>query len=156
MRGRISTQTLHERFWAKVDRTPTCWLWTASTKGTGYGAIRIGSLVRFAHRLAWEMRYGAIPDGMQVLHRCDNTRCVRPDHLYLGTVRENMRDREAAGHTRYGRLAGTDHPNAKLTAEQIQAIRASSEGPTILATRYQVSKATIWNVRTRRHYQHLS
>ena len=85
-------RTVEERFWAKVEKTSGCWEWTAAKFSTGYGAIRIKGFQRSTHRVAWELCYGQIPAGLCVLHRCDNKSCVRPDHLWLGTNRENTKD----------------------------------------------------------------
>jgi hypothetical protein len=92
---------LSERFWQKVARGDDheCWLWQASADRHGYGQIiagayHTGSQPRplKAHRVAWELTYGPIPDGLWVLHRCDNPPCVNPAHLFLGTQTDNMRD----------------------------------------------------------------
>lgn len=91
-----------DRFWRKVLRPADgCWTWTAATRN-GYGAIgavRIGntSYLAYAHRVSWHLAHGPIVGGLHVLHRCDNKRCVRPDHLFLGTHDDNMRDAAAKG-----------------------------------------------------------
>lgn len=98
---------LIERFWVKVDKNGPiiheelgpCWEFTKSKKSKGYGQIyvrRVHSPVT-ASRLAWEIQYGPIPDGLGVLHRCDNPPCVRGEHLFLGTVRDNAIDMVAKG-----------------------------------------------------------
>lgn len=90
------------RFWAKVEKTPTCWEWRGATV-TGYGHISMGGVlgkIRLAHRISWEMHNGPIPDGLHVCHRCDNPKCVRPDHLFLGTDLDNAQDRDAKGRSR--------------------------------------------------------
>jgi hypothetical protein len=74
-----------------------CMVWRGARNGCGYGAKRIGGKVRSTHRLAWEWANGTIPDGMCVLHRCDNPPCCNPSHLFLGTVADNNRDRKAKG-----------------------------------------------------------
>lgn len=81
------------RFWFRVDKTGDCWTWTGGTSRNGYGAFwtKEKRLVR-ASRFSYALHYGPIPDGMVVCHRCDNPPCVRPDHLFLGTQGDNMRD----------------------------------------------------------------
>ena len=80
-----------ERFWNKVDKTSTCWLWTGSTNPLGYGSIRIQYVLYKAHRISYYMAYGSIPAGMEIDHTCCNPSCVRPDHLEAVTHAENMR-----------------------------------------------------------------
>ena len=93
------------RFWEKVNKTDTCWLWTAQRTTGGYGVFRIRNprAQTTAHRVAWEMAHGPIPDGLNVCHHCDTPSCVRPDHLFLGTQRENLRDMTVKGR-RYRRI----------------------------------------------------
>lgn len=101
-----STRPLAERFWEKVEQGPGCWEWMAGRdSATGYGRIRIGragSKHQLAHRVSWELANGPIPDGLWVLHHCDNPPCVNPAHLYLGTTIDNNRDRDARGRTARG------------------------------------------------------
>jgi hypothetical protein len=93
----ILDASLSDRFWGKVDRSggaDACWGWIGAKHGGGYGLIRCGKLCR-AHRVSWEMEYGPVPEGLHVLHRCDNPPCVNPAHLFLGTHQDNMDDRTA-------------------------------------------------------------
>lgn len=135
------------RFWAKVERPRSdgCWLWTATTSG---GAVRYGQFTvgprhrrRLAHRVSWEVHKGPIPDGMFVLHRCDNGLCVNPRHLFLGTAADNTRDMMAKGRWRGG------SPPQKLTADQVLAIRRiyarRDASQYTLAREYGVSQSTI-------------
>lgn len=85
-----------DRFWQKVRKSDGCWEWTARVSPEGYGEFWDDRNVR-AHRFSWSLVNGPIPDGLMVCHRCDNPRCVRPDHLFLGTNRENIRDMMAKG-----------------------------------------------------------
>lgn len=95
--GRSHKAPAESRFWPKVDKSPghgpqgECWVWTASTNPDGYGNLNHGKENR-AHRVSWKIHNGPIPPDLQVLHRCDNPPCVRPDHLWLGTHADNMRD----------------------------------------------------------------
>lgn len=99
--------TIGERFWAKVQKTATCWLWTATRNPKGYGLFKIAGTCRPAPRVAWELLHGPIPDGFYVCHTCDNPPCVKPAHLFLGTPTDNARDRVAKGHHRTPR--GDEH-----------------------------------------------
>jgi len=143
------------RFWSKVNKTETCWLWTASLNKFGYGAFGIGtrasaaksSAWALAHRWAYEATYGPIPSDRYVLHRCHIRACVRPDHLYLGTQADNMRDMVEAGHNH--RMAGEDHPRAKLTAASVRLIRMAYQDQARqidLARRFGVSPEAIANI----------
>lgn len=103
-----------ERLAAMTDKAGTCWLFTGRLNNDGYGDVRVGPRKVKAHRLAWALANGrAVPEGMSVLHECDNPPCVRPDHLFIGTQADNMLDC-----ARKGRVAG-----AKITSEQAASIR---------------------------------
>jgi hypothetical protein len=99
--------TATERFWAHIQKTEGCWLWTGSTTPYGYGNFSLGHR-RYvgAHVFAWEQEHGPVPPGMEVCHECDVPRCVR--HLFLGTHTENMRDMAAKGRWR-NQTAGITH-----------------------------------------------
>lgn len=106
--------SLRERFLSKVQRTESCWLWTGARKPKGYGNIKVNGVAKAAHRVAYELFKGPIPEGMHVLHTCDNPPCVNPDHLYAGTNADNQRDMRTKGR----RLAD------KITYPIAQEIRA--------------------------------
>src|SRR5688572_21396248 len=91
--------SLQERFEAKVLKTAGCWRWLATKNNKGYGMIGINAAIgkRLAHRVSYELYVGPIPDGLCVLHHCDNPECTRPDHLFLGTKKDNMADMDAKG-----------------------------------------------------------
>lgn len=129
-----------------IDESTGCWLWKTLSRG-GYGAAWARKPIT-AHRLAWTLTRGAIPEGLQVLHRCDVRRCVNPDHLFIGTHAENMVDRNNKGRQAFQR--GEDHPSAKLSASDVIEIRSASEPLRVLAERYGVKKSTIANLRSNR------
>ena len=84
--------SVDDRFWKQVDKTESCWNWIGHSADGRYGLIGYNKRQHPAHRYAWERERGPIPDGLSVLHRCDNPKCVRIDHLFLGTQLDNMRD----------------------------------------------------------------
>ena len=93
----MKSRSDEERFWAKVEKSGECWIWTASRRGKGYGLVRFRGRNAQAHRASYEMHNGPIPDGAVVRHKCDNPPCVNPDHLELGTVADNNRDMSERG-----------------------------------------------------------
>jgi hypothetical protein len=159
-----------DRFWPKVDRSGECWVWTASKMPDGYGQIGVeGHRPKRAHRVSWELHFGPIPPGMLVLHRCDNPPCVRPDHLFLGTSRDNTLDmvgKRRHGSQRYPeRLpSGVNHwrhrpDRQRLTDDQVKSIRtryaAGGVSLVALAREYHVSEASIRMIVKRKSYRHL-
>jgi hypothetical protein len=93
-----------ERFWALVDRSGECWEWRGGRYLNGYGRFRLNNPRRMtgAHRVAYELTHGPVPDGLLVLHGCDNRACCRPDHLRVGTAGDNIRDALSRGRVKVG------------------------------------------------------
>lgn len=132
--------TRPDRFWSKVDKSGECWLWTAGRHRAGYGAFSVGSRLTggrrdtYAHRVAYELAFGPIPNGLLVRHTCDTPACVRPEHLLVGTQADNMHDAAERGRTTKGDRhpwrrrpelirKGEQHHAAKLTDEQVREMR---------------------------------
>lgn len=132
-------------FWSKVDRVGECWLWTGCRDKAGYGQTSYRQKPMRSHRLAWILTYGD-PGDFHVLHRCDNRRCCRPDHLFLGTHADNMRDM-AEKSRRKGRAKGSENGRAKLTQQQANEIRSRYENKKAtqmtLAAEYGISQFAV-------------
>lgn len=150
------------RFWEQVDQgaPDACWEWSGRRFSTGYGRIA-GHRTAYAHRKAYELTHGTIPAGMHICHSCDNPPCCNPAHLWLGTPKDNMHDRDrkgrgnkgktiASGKRRpYRRVPGGTPRGRKLTEVQVRDIRASfAEGArqTDLGRKYGVDRTTIRDI----------
>ncbi|WP_126463654.1 HNH endonuclease signature motif containing protein [Sulfuritortus calidifontis] len=153
--GRPETP-LRSRFLAKFafDSNTGCWIWTGARHPQGYGLIKLkdGAQLR-AHRVAYELAHGPIPDGLQVCHRCDNRRCVRPGHLFLGTAKDNAADMVAKG--RAARNTGERNGASRLTRQDIEAIRADDSLYRELASRFRVSPSAIGLIKRRERWKHV-
>jgi ribosome-binding protein aMBF1 (putative translation factor) len=123
-----------------------CWLWLGNKHKQGYGKISVNGRAVMAHRVSYEMNCSEIPLGMMVCHKCDNPKCVNPDHLFLGSAQDNMTDKIMKGRHR-GARRGESHHLAKLNKDQVMAIRDKYRDGNIfqreLASQYGVSQALI-------------
>lgn len=141
----------------KIDGPDDCWLWTRSRMKANWHSQwrnQAGS-IELAHRAAWRLMKGAIPDGMFVLHKCDNPICMNPSHLFLGTQKDNLLDMWGKGRARPKSSLGEKHGMSKLKAESVLEIRKSSLDSQQLACIYDVSPTTIDDVRKRKTWKHL-
>jgi len=138
---------LELRFWSKVDKSNDCWNWTRSNSN-GYGCFYFGHKRYIASRLAYEITYGKIPDGIDVCHKCDNKACVRPDHLFLGTAKDNMQDCINKG--RWGSRQGEKNSQAKLTPIKVVNLRKDYACRQFsikeLSGKYSITKSTIYRI----------
>lgn len=138
--------TPEERFWAMVDKRgpDDCWMWQGDTTNSGYGRLRIDDHTISTHRYSYELHFGPIPEGLGVLHKCDNRPCCNPNHLFTGTALDNNQDMIQKGRQR--QPSGANHPFAKLSPEDVQEIRQLEQSgvpQSILALRYGVGRSQI-------------
>jgi len=164
------------RFWSKVDKAGPvpihapelgpCWVWRAGLSPDGYGKVKVHQKTWRAHRFSWLLCFGDA--GGCILHRCDNRRCVRPEHLFPGTTADNTRDMLAKGREARGLRNGKyTHPErtprgerngcARLTAHQVRAIRAArgSTSQRALARQYGVAQSTIGAILRQEKWVHI-
>jgi hypothetical protein len=146
-----------ERIEAKVLRIPEagCWVWMGSTQVRGYGEIISNNRKHLAHRASYEAFVGKIPKGMYVCHACDNVACVNPNHLFLGTQKQNLQDMANKGRS----TRGVKNPMAKLTEEQVKEIKQGfAEGKTDveLSMQFNISRSTIYGIRNRRLWSYIN
>jgi hypothetical protein len=147
------------RFWEKVDKRgpDECWKWQAVIDKNGYGGFRLHGHFVKAHRAAYELFCGQIPDGMCVCHSCDNRACVNPAHLWLGTLADNNHDRDQKGRDR--NLRGEEHHSSRFSEQEIEDIRALYATGQFtyrqLARRYGVSKSSIGCIIRHQTWRHI-
>ncbi len=149
-------KTLEERFWEKVDKKGKgeCWEWKAFCGNHGYGQIGFRGKMEQAHRISYELNVGKIPEGLCVLHHCDNTACVNPAHLFLGTQGDNMIDMSKKGRS----MIGINQPRHKLNEceiLEIRRLRSIGLKPKILSKMFGVSASHIWNIYNRLSWKHI-
>jgi HNH endonuclease len=151
-----------EAFWARVKQggPDECWPWLAYIGPAGYGTVKWRGRMSRAHRIAYTLAVGPIPEGLDVLHSCDNPACCNPGHLRPGTQLDNMRDRSMRGRAPGNSVSvGEKHVRAKLTNESVQAIRSAFAAGTSaahLSRQYKVNQSTISQVVNRITWKHIA
>lgn len=167
-------------FWERVNKSTddACWPWTRARNSRGYGSLghRPVPHVKMslsAHRVAFELSHGPIPDGYCVCHACDNPGCCNPRHLFLGTVADNNADRSRKGRTarpgvgnwrayadRSNTPRGETHPRAKLTEAQVREIKRMLADRTLtqrsIAAQFGVTQSSVMMINTGRQWKHVS
>lgn len=143
---------------ARVTGATDCWTWSGAVTRKGYGRLSVDGRNIYAHRLSYELHRGPVPDGMLVCHHCDNPPCVNPEHLFVGTAKDNHADAVAKG--RMDRPDGTmprgnQHWCAKLSEADVLAIRKGADNHSATARRFGVSERTVRDIRAGRTWKHL-
>jgi len=156
----IDDDILLERLLDKAIPEPNsgCWIWTGRDNQKGYGSIWNGIRSEYAHRASYRLHKGDIPEGMVVCHACDVPSCINPDHLWLGTTQDNVRDCVAKGRHVPADISGKKNPKAKLNPEQVKEIQNIPQryGVDIaLARKFGVSKGAISHIRSGRTWKHI-
>ena len=121
-----------------------CWVWTRSTAGKGYGQIWVNGRIEYVHRVSYEVFVGRIPHGLLVCHKCDNPPCANPDHLFVGTHKDNYRD--SVNKNRHTPPKGEEHWCRRLSDDVVRTIRNSNDTCKKLARRFGVSERTVRGV----------
>lgn len=145
-------RNLSDRFLAKVHKTDTCWLWTGSMRGYGYGKMKVNGEEIAAHRVSYANAFGPFDESLFVCHHCDVPSCVNPAHLFLGTHDDNMRDCKEKGRQKTGNHKGPANGRAILSVEQVKSIRADTRASHLVALDYGVKPITIRAIRTGRNW----
>lgn len=148
------------RFWDNVERNGNCWEWKGAHSKKGYGRFRRGNILYSPHRAIVERYIGPIPDGLFSCHKCNNPRCVRPSHLYIGTRSENMKDGIRAGTVKVPTNGGfKPGHNGKITPQQVREIRNQySKGELTqreLGNRYGLTNWAVNKITQRKTWRHV-
>lgn len=149
-------KTLSERFFIYVKKTDNCWLWIGYRDRNGYGKLNYQGGPQLASRISWLLHHGSIPEGLCVCHKCDNPQCVNPEHLFVGTHADNMQDMTEKGRAKKRGLKGEELHQSKLTEETVRMIRSNEESDAVIAKKLGISRVTVYDIRKRRSWAHLS
>lgn len=142
----VDTQYFRDR----SDVVGSCWEWRGALSQNGYGSMRTKGVTYPAHRKSFESAHGKIQCGLHICHKCDNRKCVNPDHLFAGTRKDNMQDCIAKGRFKTPFGSGENCPRAILTEEDVLSIRKDIRSDSALGLIYGVAKSTISAVKKRK------
>lgn len=135
----------------------SCWIWSKGTSGNGYGVISIGhQKTKYTHRLSYEIYKGPIPEGMLVCHTCDVPRCCNPEHLFLGTQKDNMQDCSKKGRINIPSAVGELNCKAKITEDDVRSIRIDTRTRKEIAAHYGLSQVMVSYIRSRKNWKHVT
>jgi hypothetical protein len=150
----ILGMTLEEKLdhYTYPDPETGCWLWGGAASSNGYPGMYINGKNRRAHRLSWEFHNGPVPDGLFVCHKCDVRMCINPEHLFLGTNADNMRDAGQKGRMPYGE----NHYATKITETQALEILHDERIARLIALDYCVSITVVYNIKNGKFWKHLT
>lgn len=143
-----------KRFWDKVDTAGSCWEWAGCIDKDGYGKFSVGYKSIVAHRFAYSLVSGLIPEGMCVCHHCDNPGCVKPSHLFLGTDADNHKDSVAKGRRARGETCG----KSKLCendVHEIRRLRSLGLKPSLLGKMWRVTLQNVIFIVNRETWKHI-
>lgn len=159
-----------DKFQQRIIKTDGCWTWKGAKNLKGYGHLWVKGKNIGAHRISYMLYKGDIPNGMVICHRCDNPTCVNPDHLFLGTQKDNISDRDQKGHTAKGdrsgkktkpeRIArGENNGSTKLTTHDVLTIRDLWDrrkfSQRAIGRMYDIHHDTVWRIVNRKNWDHV-
>lgn len=140
----------------KVNAENGCWEWIGAIDRGGYGAINFEGKVRKAHRLSHELFKGPIPEDLHICHKCDNRKCVNPEHLFPGTRFDNMQDCVQKGRLHPGWTPGMKNGSSKLTDNDVRAIRADNRTLLEIGKTFNITEANASMIKLRKTWKHIA
>ncbi len=156
-KGQAYDESLKKRILRNYEEVNGCWNWKKYKNSLGYGIINVKGKIHLAHRISWQIFKGEIPESLLICHTCDNPSCINPNHLWMGTNKENQEDMFKKNRSRHVR--GDDHSSSKLDSEKVKKIRSLSKPRYYTAKRlaeeFKVSEVTIHNIIYGRTWRHL-
>lgn len=153
-RRRISYEERKATFWDRVSKGDGCWEWQGARDGAGYGALSVNGRVEVATRFAWEITHGPIAPGLVVRHKCDNPPCVRPDHLELGTPKDNQQDKAQRGRSARGEKNHLARMTVALVGE-VRRLAATGVSISEIERRTGISHNALHCAITRKTWKHV-
>jgi len=143
------------RFLSKINQQTStgCWEWIAGKHKFGYGMFWVNGKTIPAHRVAYKLFIGDIPESLSVLHKCDNPTCVNPEHLFLGTQMDNMKDMNSKG--RRKSICGEQLPQTKINSDIVLDIRKKAQSQRNYATQYNISQSTVGEIQRNLIWKHV-